>query len=144
MHRATLIEAFAAFPATFAVGARLAAGLPVPEGEWGPVEVARHLIAVEDEVWQSRLTRLAAEDRPHWPWTEPGLDPGFEGAALDDVLTAFADARASTVGTVQALDEAGWARSGTHDTYGVLDVEGLLRIAVDHDASHLEGLGSGR
>jgi hypothetical protein len=143
MHRAALIEAFAGFPARFAVAARLASGRPLPDGEWGPAEVTRHLIAVEGEVWQSRLARVAAEDRPHWAWTEPGLAPGFD-ASLDDLLATFAAARANTTATVRALNDAGWARTGIHDTYGVLDVEGLLRIAIDHDASHLEGLGVGR
>ena len=58
--RRALIEAFATFPARFAAAARLVAGRPVPDGEWGPTEVVRHLIAVEDEVWRSRLALLAA------------------------------------------------------------------------------------
>ena len=140
MTRAALVETFAGFPERLTVAGRAAAGHPVAAGESDPAEVVRHLIAVEDEVWQSRLARLAAEDRPHWPWTEPGLAPGFEGAPLDDVLAAFAAARGRTVGTIRALDDAGWTRSGTHDTYGVLDVEGLLRIAIDHDRDHLESL----
>ena len=113
---------------------------PVPDGEWGPTggRPPPHRRRGRGLAVTPRL--LAAEDRPHWPWTEPGLAPGFDGVPLDDVLAAFATARAATTATVRALDEAGWARSGTHDTYGVLDVEGLLRIAIDHDADHLEGL----
>jgi hypothetical protein len=138
--RAALVETFAGFPERLAQVARAVAGRPVGAGEWDPTEVVRHLIAVEDEVWQSRLHGLATEDRPHWPWTEPGLAPGFEGATLEDVLAAFSGARGTTVQVVRALDEAGWARTGTHDTYGVLDVEGLLRIAIDHDRDHLASL----
>ena len=138
-----LVEAFAGFPARLMTAARAAADRPVAEGEWRPAEVVRHLIAVEHEVWQSRLARLAAEDRPHWPWTEPGLAPGFEGAPLDAVLAAFADARAETAATVRVLDDDGWARIGTHDTYGVLDVAALLRLAIDHDTDHLASLNEG-
>jgi len=116
---------------------------PVEAGEWGPSEVVRHLIAVETEVWQSRLARVTVEDDPHWKWTEPGLAPGFDGARLEAILAAFAAARAITVETIVALDDAGWARHGTHATYGILDVEGLLRIAVDHDENHLAGLRAG-
>lgn len=143
MNRAALVETFASFPERLGKAARAGAERPVAAGEWGPAEVVRHLIAVEDEVWQSRLERIAAEDRPHWPWTEPGLAPGFDGTPLETVLAAFANARGETVRTVRALDEAGWSRSGTHDTYGVLDVAGLLRIAVDHDADHLASLDGG-
>jgi hypothetical protein len=83
---------------------------------------------------------VAAEDDPHWPWTEPGLAPGFDGVPLDEVLAAFAAARGATAATLRALDDAGWARFGTHRTYGVLDVEGLLGIAIDHDHEHLASL----
>jgi len=135
-----LVETFAEFPERLGVAARATEGRALPAGEWGPAEVTRHLIAVEDEVWQARLARVAAEDHPRWTWTEPGLAAGFEGSTLDEITAAFAAARALTVSTVCALDEAGWARSGTHQTYGLLDVEGLLRLAIDHDREHLAGL----
>ena len=141
MNRAEIVEAFATFPLRLAATAREAAGKPLAAGEWGPAEVIRHLIAVEDEVWTSRLARVAAEEHPRWTWTEPDLAPGFEDAPLDEITAAFAAARAITVTTVHALDEAGWGRSGTHGTYGLLDVEGLLRLAIDHDGEHLAGLG---
>jgi hypothetical protein len=140
VNRAELVEAFAGFPDRLGLAARAAAARPVPAGEWGPAEVVRHLIAVEGEVWQARLARVAAEDDPHWAWTEPGLAPGFDDAGLDPILAAFGAARSHTVATVRALDEAGWARFGTHATYGRLDVEGLLRLADDHDLSHLDSL----
>ena len=100
MSRAELVEAFAGFPDRLVVAARAAADRPVVPGEWGPAEVVRHLIAVEGEVWQARLVRVATEDDPHWAWTEPGLAPGFDDARLDEILAAFAAARASTVATV--------------------------------------------
>ena len=100
----------------------------------------RTAIAVEGEVWQARLARVAVEDDPQWAWTEPGLAPDFDDATLDGILSAFAAARSQTTATVQALDETGWARCGTHATYGGLDVEGLLRLAIDHDDGHLAGL----
>jgi len=144
MSRDELVETFAGFPRRLGVAARARAAVwrPIPAGEWGPCEIVRHLIAVEDEVWRSRLARVATEDDAHWTWTEPGLGQGFDDATLQEILAAFAAARAVTVATVQALDAAGWARSGTHATYGVLDVAGLLRLANDHDATHLADLGS--
>jgi hypothetical protein len=39
-----------------------------------------------------------------------------------------------------ALDDAGWARTGTHARLGVFDVEALLQNAIDHDREHLRGL----
>jgi hypothetical protein len=142
--RDELIDAFATFPGRLAraARARVAEWQPIPDGEWGPHETVRHLIAVEDEVWRKRLARLAKEDDPHWAWTEPGLAAGFDDASLLELLTVFARRRAKTAATVRALDDAGWARFGTHETYGRLDVAALLRLAIDHDAEHLASLAS--
>jgi DinB superfamily len=113
---------------------------PTPDGEWTPAEVVRHLIAVEIDVHQARLLDVAIDDGPQWGWTEPRPWPGEPDLDLDGVLERFAAMRAVTVATVQALDADGWARAGTHATYGRLDVGGLLRLAIDHDEDHLRGL----
>jgi hypothetical protein len=143
--RSTLIETFATFPARLGAAARARAAerRQIPDGEWGPNDTVRHLIAVEQEVHARRLAQVAAQDDPHWDWTEPGQEPGFDDASLEEILAAFSAARAATVATVRALDDAGWARSGTHSTYGVVDVAGLLRLAIDHDEDHAGSLSGG-
>jgi DinB superfamily len=138
--REALLDRFAAFPGRLGDAARAARGRPVPEGEWSPSEVVSHLIAVEEVVWRARLRDLEGTDDPQWSRTEPGLATGLDDATLDDVLAAFEAARAGTVAVVRALDDAGWARSGTHEVYGRLDVAGLLGVAIDHDKEHLDGL----
>lgn len=140
MSRDERFDAFATFPGRLSEAAPAVAGRPTPPGEWGPIEVVPHLIATEAEVHLRRLRQIVVEDDPHWTWTEPGLSPGFDGADLAEVLEAFAGARATTVRLVRALDDDGWARHGTHATYGRLDVDGLLRLASDHDAEHLHSL----
>jgi hypothetical protein len=135
------LDAFASFSGRLALEAREAQDRPVPDGEWGPIEIVRHLIAVEDEVWQTRLGALATGDHhPRWAWTEPGLALGYEDLPLNDVVAAFTAARKRTAAIVRGFDEARWMSYGTHATYGRLDVEGLLRLANDHDQEHLEGL----
>ena len=110
--------------------------VPAP-GEWSPREVVLHLAAVEEEVWHARLDALAGEDFPHWPWTEPGLWSGPGDDRYEGALAAFAERRAATVARLDRLAPDGWAHRGRHDTYGVLDVATLVRIALDHDAEHL-------
>ena len=113
---------------------------PIAEGEWGPSEIARHLIAVEREVWWTRFASIVEEDEPHWAWTEPGLEPGLDGVPLAEILERFGAARAQSVAILDGFDEAAWARTGVHATYGRLDAAGLLRIVTDHDAEHLASL----
>lgn len=138
--RAALVERFASFPDRLAVAARAAEGRPVPAGEWTPSLVVRHLMAVEGEVWLARLVTLVAGGEPRWSRMEPGPLPGFDDASLDDVLGLFGRLRASTVDFLGMFDDEGWARAGVHETYGRLDVAGLLRVAIDHDEEHLAGL----
>ena len=138
--RAELVERFASFPTRLADAARAAEGRSLPAGEWTPAQVVRHLMAVEGEVWLSRLATLVAGGEPHWSWTEPGPLPGLEDATLDHVLGLFGRLRASTVDFLGMFDDAAWARTGVHATYGRLDVAGLLRLAIDHDEQHVAGL----
>lgn len=138
--RDELLERFASFPDRLSGAARAAEALPVPAGEWTPVQVVRHLMAVEGEVWLARLASLAAGGEPRWSWTEPGPLPGFDDASLDDILGLFGRLRASTIDFLEMFDDDAWARTGVHATFGRLDVAGLLRLAIDHDEEHLAAL----
>ena len=140
--RDELLDALAAFPDRIAAAARAAATCPVAPGEWTPEQVVRHLVAVETDVHQDRLRDLATVAQPQWTWTEPGPWRGEADLGLGGVLRRFADHRGETLAVVGALDEAGWARSGRHATFGPLDVGGVLRNAIDHDEEHLRGLGA--
>jgi hypothetical protein len=140
--RRVLLERLGAIPGRLATAARAAPPEPPAPGEWTPSDVVRHLIAVEEEVWQPRLAQLAAEDQPTWPWTEPDRWAGEPGATLDGLLAAYAAARGATMSTLAALDDAGWDRTGTHATYGVLDVAGLMLRAADHDDDHVGSFNS--
>lgn len=136
-----LLASLAAVPDRVAAAARAAAVRPVAPGEWTIEQVVRHLVAVETDVHQARLRDLATFAEPRWTWTEPGPWSGEPDVDLDGVLRRFADRRAETLAMVDALDDAGWARSGHHATFGALDVAGVLRNAVDHDEEHLRALG---
>jgi hypothetical protein len=138
--REELVETFAGFPDRFAQSSRAAETHPIAEGDWGPSEITRHLIAVEREVWWTRFASIVEEDEPHWAWTEPGLEPGLDGVPLAEILERFAAARARSVTILDGFDDAAWARTGVHATYGRLDASGLLRIVNDHDAEHLASL----
>ena len=132
--RLALLGRLEAAPARLATAARADAPEPPAPGEWTPAEVVRHLIAVELEVWQPRLAQLVAEDHPRWAWVEPDRWLGEPDASPDRLLDAFAAARAATIDTLGTID---WGQTGTHATFGVLDVAGLMTRLVDHDEEHL-------
>ena len=135
--RAEVVRRLAAVPDRLAASSRAAAEKPVPAGEWGPSEVVRHLIAVEEVVWHSRLRQLAAADRPTWPWVEPEPWQGDPGATLDELLATYAARRGETVAILDGFDEETWGRTGIHATWGEIDVASLMIRAVDHDGEHI-------
>ena len=135
--RRDLLERLRAIPDALATAARAASPRAPAPGEWTPSDVVRHLIAVEQLVWHARLVDLASTDRPTWPWTEPDRWAGDPGAPLDQLLATYAAVRATTIATLDSFDDALWARTGTHATFGVLDVADLMTRAADHDDEHL-------
>jgi hypothetical protein len=137
---AAVRDRIATFPERLAAAARAASPEPPAPGEWVPTQIVRHLIAVEELVWHVRLAQLEHEDHPRWRWVEPGQWLGKPGADLDEVLATHAAVRERTLTMLDALGADGWARTGTHDTYGVLDVAGLMTVAADHDDEHLASL----
>jgi hypothetical protein len=139
-----LRDALAAMPGRLAAAATaspIALDEPPAPGEWSAREVVLHLAAVEEVVWQRRLDALASETFPRWPWVEPGLWSGPGDAAFDSALEVYRARRAATLARLDALDAAGWRRTGRHDVFGVLDVAAMLRILLDHDEEHLAQVG---
>jgi len=112
-------------------------------GEWSAREVILHLAAVEEEVWHARLDALASESYPQWPWVEPALWSGPGDATFEGAFEAYATRRSATIARIDALDTAGWQRTGRHEVFGVLDVAAMLRILLDHDEEHLAQIGRG-
>ena len=133
-------DRFAVVPLELSAAAVGAEGSPVPAGEWGPAEVVRHLIAVEEIVWQRRLRQLASVDRPTWPWIEPEAWSGEPAATLGDLLAIFRDGRAETVAILDGMNAQAWARTGVHAEWGEIDVAELVKRAIEHDEEHLAGL----
>lgn len=138
--RTAVRDELASYPSRLAGPAQAAVSRLLPPGEWTSTDIVRHLIAVEKEVWHVRLDQLARDPDARWPWTEPGRWQGAPEASLDQLLAIHAGDRAATVARLDALDDAGWARAGIHETYGRLDVAGLMAKAIDHDREHMTGL----
>ncbi len=143
--RLPVVARLGGFPARVGAAARTAASheaaLGPPAGEWTARDIVAHLVAAERAVWQARLDTLGpGRGEPQWSWIEPGPVDEQAAASLEGALAVFGAERAATLARIAVLDEAGWARAGIHDTYGRLDVAGLLGVAADHDDEHLAAL----
>jgi hypothetical protein len=137
--QAAIVGRLSEVPDRLTAAARSAVDKPVPAGEWGPPEVVRHFIAVEESVWLPRLETLAAGEKPTWPWVEPAPWQGAPGASLDELLARFAALRGEVVAILNSFDDEGWSRTGIHETWGEVEVATLMGKALDHDDEHIAG-----
>jgi hypothetical protein len=108
--------------------------------EWTVREICHHL--ADSELMSAiRLRRLVAEDEP--------VLQGYDEATfvrrlhvsrrpVATSIAAAAAARASTLTILEALDEAEWARTGTHAEQGRYSVEAWLRDYANHPWDHAE------
>ena len=114
---------------------------PAP-GKWTAREVVHHL-ADSEMTSAIRLRRLLVEDAP--------VITGYDEEAfarrltadrpLGASLAAFAAARRTTAEILERLDEADWARAGTHSESGRYSVEDWLEIYAAHAHDHAAQIG---
>jgi hypothetical protein len=109
------------------------------EGEWAIIEVVAHL-GDTDERTLDRIRRMLDEDEPMLePYDQAALaiERNYIGMDLDQQLARFADLRAEHVRLLEALDDAGWRRSGIHGEHGRITVQQLTAHSTGEDGDHL-------
>jgi len=111
-----------------------------PDGSWSAREVVHHL--ADSEMWSAiRLRRLLSEERPViLGYDEAGYATIFRYAerAMEPALAAFRAARTTTSQILRQLDDAAFARTGTHAESGPYGVEDWLRIYARHAHEHAD------
>src|SRR5436309_9281246 len=144
--RRTLIERYQDGPRVVAealgqIGEAELDARPGPD-EWTVREIVHHL-ADSEMTSAIRLRRLLVEDAP--------VVTGYDERAFARRLTAdrplaasldaFAAARRTTAEILERLDEADWARAGTHSESGRYSVEDWLEIYAAHAHDHAAQIG---
>ena len=111
---------------------------PAP-GKWTAREIVHHL-ADSEMTSAIRLRRLIAEDRPviHGYDQEEFARRLHYERPLNASLAAFKAARESTAALLDLLDEAEWAREGTHSESGAYSVLKWLEIYAAHAHDHAD------
>jgi hypothetical protein len=113
-----------------------------PDGRWSAHQHVFHLIAVEREVYQTRLRRMLAEENPVFAdWDEQAhmeADHSPEGDVAD-LAEQFMKERECTFEIFKSLTPAQWARHGTWPG-GEVDVAWVAERAVAHALEHFAAL----
>jgi hypothetical protein len=112
---------------------------PAP-GEWTPREVVHHC-ADSETMAAIRLRKLLAEDEPliqGYDEEEWARRLHYGERPIAPSLAAVRAAREGSAALLEALDEAEWARSGTHSESGPYSVGQWLEIYARHCHDHAE------
>ena len=97
---------------------------PAP-GEWAIIEDVAHLADTEERAL-GRVRRMLAEDHPQLePFDQEALAVHRRYLELDleQELARLEQLRGRHLAVLEALDAAGWERTGQHGEHGVMSVE---------------------
>ena len=116
-----------------------------PAGGWTPRQIVHHLADSETTAY-IRVRRLLAEDNPLiYSYDEER----FAGALhydrpIDASLETLRAVRRATLGLLERLGEAEWARSGVHSDQGYYDMETWLATYAAHGHDHARQIRAAR
>jgi hypothetical protein len=116
---------------------------PPARGQWSVREALEHLLFAE-QLMAERVERLLTEEDPDLApravWAEtPPSDEGSAGTGepASVLLQRYRALRGATVARLDALDESGWGRAGTHREWGHVTVLSQAAYFARHEASHV-------
>lgn len=132
-------------PATLAA---LLSGLPEAwatategPGTWSARDVVGHLLHAEDTDWIPRARTILehGEGRPFDSFDRTAMFDKYHDDSLDELLAAFAGARARSLAALDALGitPERLARRGTHPALGTVTLGQLLATWATHDLNHI-------
>ncbi|GIV81169.1 MAG: hypothetical protein KatS3mg051_0523 [Anaerolineae bacterium] len=108
-------------------------------GEWSPLEVLGHLIAVERDVYRPRLQMILSTDTPVLAaLTEspaPTIPPGAEQPRA--LLELFVAERRVTLDLLATLTPEDWQRPAHHHRLGPTTLLEVADLIAQHDRQHL-------
>ena len=110
---------------------------------WPVATVVGHLSQVDVEVWIPRIDLMVAARAdaapPLFTWWEPDAEAtrlAFAGVDADEAGARLLASRTSLLHRLRELSEEDWAARAEHDTFGPMDIEGLMLQVLAHDEEH--------
>jgi uncharacterized damage-inducible protein DinB len=110
------------------------AATPPAAGEWGVIDVVRHLVEGDRDKFLPRLRRILVEAQP--VFAKVDATPG-DASDLPTLVAAYASARAQVVRILSRLEPAEWSRTGVTPSRGPLSIDAYARSTRKHDTEHL-------
>lgn len=111
---------------------------PAP-GEWAAIEVIAHM-ADTDEHALERIRHMRDEDEPLLAAFDPealAVEHAYITIPIEPTLRRLEDTIAALIADLEALDDAGWERTGWHEAHGRMSIAVYLAHVAAEDADHL-------
>jgi hypothetical protein len=112
----------------------LDAATPPAAGEWGVIDVVRHLVEGDREKLLPRVRRILVETQPVFAKVDATAG---DASDLPTLVAAYASAREQVVKILNRLQPAEWSRTGVTPSRGPLSIEAYARSTRKHDTEHL-------
>jgi hypothetical protein len=114
---------------------------PVP-GKWSTLECVCHLADFEP-IMADRMKRILAFDKPMlWAADENDYAKAlaYQNRDIEEELTVVDGVRKSTARILKAQPESALQRMGNHNIRGLVSLEQVIQMAVNHIPHHLKHL----
>jgi uncharacterized damage-inducible protein DinB len=108
-------------------------------GKWSTLEVVCHLVD-SDQAWIHRMKRVIAEDRPlliGYDESRFAASLAYHERDLDEELGLFEQGRCQMSRILRSLSAAAAARVGVHSERGLVTLEEMIQVEIDHVHHHL-------
>jgi hypothetical protein len=123
------------------------AQLDIP-GEWPPQVVLGHVSQVDEQVWLPRISTMCKAqadelEPPSFSWWEPNPTATYEkfqAMTLAESAAAAMASRTHLLTVVKNLSPEQWLATASHESFGVIDVSGLIIQILTHDEEHRASL----
>ena len=112
---------------------------PVP-GKWSTLEVVCHL-ADSDQCYAHRMKRVIAEDKPlliGYDETRFNASLGYHGLELEEQLSLVEITRRQMAHVLRGVPAEAFRRTGVHSEAGLVTLEQLVQIEIDHIPHHVK------
>ena len=110
------------------------AATPPAPGEWGVIDVVRHLVEGDRDKFLPRVRRILVETQPVFAKVDAAAG---DASDLPTLVAAYASAREQVVKILSHLEPDAWSRTGVTPSRGPLSIEAYARSTRKHDTEHL-------
>lgn len=108
---------------------------------WSAYDIVGHLLNAEEADWieRTRIIIEHGEQRPFDSFNRTAMFEKYQGFSLDQLLTAFEQARTNNLATLSELHitPEKLPLKGTHPALGTVTLSQLLATWVVHDLNHI-------